>query len=593
MIRSFAPRLVCSVAALSLLWSGAEARPVPVKGTKPAVAAASVQPARPWLYQNSDVPIDTAWLFGTLPNGLRYAIRRNGVPPGQVSIRMRVDAGSLYERPQESGYAHFIEHLTFRGSKFVPDGESKRLWQRLGVSFGSDSNAQTTPTATTYALDLPNATPDSIGESLKILSGMASDPNIVPSAVEAERAIVLAEMRESAGAASRVEDASRALFFAGQPLGSHAPIGTTQSLTAATDDSLRAFHDRWYRPENVVISISGDADPKALEALIVRHFADWKAEGPAASAPDFGKPDPRARSSAVVVQPAAPVTLSLVWLRPWQAKADTIVYNQRKLADTVAIQMINRRLEEAARRPAPPFYRRGSRRTMSAAPPTALSSASCRPTRGGNRRWARCARSSRTPRRRPRARPRSTANISAFETNLAVDVENQDTEASATQAGNIVSAVDIRETTVTAQAALDIYRAARGIMTPDYMLDATRRMFSGDAMRAMLVLPLADMGAEARLAAAHSAPVERRAGRARSTSTVTMDDLPALPPQGKVVSRAPVGRAGHGIHHLCSNGVRMTLFANNGESGKVRVNVRFGHGLRDLSPKQAQPIMGG
>jgi hypothetical protein len=139
MIRSFAPRLVCSVAALSLLWSGAEARPVPVKGTKPAVAAASVQPARPWLYQNSDVPIDTAWLFGTLPNGLRYAIRRNGVPPGQVSIRMRVDAGSLYERPQESGYAHFIEHLTFRGSKFVPDGESKRLWQRLGVSFGSDS----------------------------------------------------------------------------------------------------------------------------------------------------------------------------------------------------------------------------------------------------------------------------------------------------------------------------------------------------------------------------------------------------------------------------------------------------------------------
>jgi zinc protease len=588
MIRSFAPRLVCSVAALSLLWSGAEARPVPVKGTKPAVAAASVQPARPWLYQNSDVPIDTAWLFGTLPNGLRYAIRRNGVPPGQVSIRMRVDAGSLYERPQESGYAHFIEHLTFRGSKFVPDGESKRLWQRLGVSFGSDSNAQTTPTATTYALDLPNATPDSIGESLKILSGMASDPNIVPSAVEAERAIVLAEMRESAGAASRVEDASRALFFAGQPLGSHAPIGTTQSLTAATDDSLRAFHDRWYRPENVVISISGDADPKALEALIVRHFADWKAEGPAASAPDFGKPDPRARSSAVVVQPAAPVTLSLVWLRPWQAKADTIVYNQRKLADTVAIQMINRRLEEAARRPGSAFLQAG----IEADDVSRSANGTFVSILPSDKGWEQALGQVRAIIEDAKAAPASEAEIDreykAFETNLAVDVENQDTEASATQADNIVSAVDIRETAVTAQAALDIYRGARGIMTPGYMLDATRRMFSGDAMRAMLVLPLADAGAEARLAAALSAPVSAAQGVRIKASTVSMDDLPALPPQGKVVSRVPAGALGMEFITF-ANGVKMTLFANNGESGKVRVNVRFGHGLRDLSPKQAQP----
>ena len=117
----------------------------------PALAA----PATPWLYRGSDIPPDKAWVFGELPNGLRYAVRNNGVPPRQVSIRMVIDAGSLNEGPGEHGYAHFNEHLSFRGSKYVPDGEAKRLWQRLGATFGSDTNATTSPTQTIYKLDLP------------------------------------------------------------------------------------------------------------------------------------------------------------------------------------------------------------------------------------------------------------------------------------------------------------------------------------------------------------------------------------------------------------------------------------------------------
>ncbi|WP_163360505.1 insulinase family protein, partial [Klebsiella aerogenes] len=87
----------------------------------------------------------------------RYAVRKNGVPPGQVSVRVRMDVGSLMEQDSERGFAHLLEHLSFRGSVHVPDGESKRIWQRLGVTFGSDSNASTTFTATTYKLDLPMA----------------------------------------------------------------------------------------------------------------------------------------------------------------------------------------------------------------------------------------------------------------------------------------------------------------------------------------------------------------------------------------------------------------------------------------------------
>jgi len=276
---SFAPRpaaMLASTFAIAALLAGGFAASADARLPQATASASQTpsEPARPWLYESSDVPIDPAWRFGTLSNGLRYAIRRNGVPPGQLSMRVRIDVGSLMERSDELGFAHFLEHLTFRGSRHVPDGASKLIWQRLGVSFGSDSNARTTPISTTYALDLPDASPEGLEESVKILAGMMMEPNIVPAAIDAERAIVLAEMREGTDAASKVADASRALYFAGQPLGKNPPIGTEQTLNAATAKMLKAFHDRWYRPENTVIAIwryrsgaDGGADRETFRPL--------------------------------------------------------------------------------------------------------------------------------------------------------------------------------------------------------------------------------------------------------------------------------------------------------------------------------------
>ena len=70
-----------------------------------------------WLYRGSDIARDPAWTFGTLPNGLRYAVRRNALPAGQVSIRIRIDAGALNEADSERGWAHFVEHMLFRGTR--------------------------------------------------------------------------------------------------------------------------------------------------------------------------------------------------------------------------------------------------------------------------------------------------------------------------------------------------------------------------------------------------------------------------------------------------------------------------------------------
>ena len=82
--------------------------PLLVLAAPPAPAQSAKAPV-PWLYRGSDVPPDKEWVIGELPNGLRYAVRKNGVPPGQVSIRIRLDVGSLHEKDSERGYAHLIE----------------------------------------------------------------------------------------------------------------------------------------------------------------------------------------------------------------------------------------------------------------------------------------------------------------------------------------------------------------------------------------------------------------------------------------------------------------------------------------------------
>ena len=136
-MKTFSHIKIALLASSLLLCPAVWAESAPITVPVDAQTAADV----PWLYEGSDVPIDKSWTFGKLENGLRYAVKNNQVTSGQVSIRVRIDAGALHEEDDEQGFAHLLEHLAFRGSEFVPDGESKRIWQRLGVSFGSDSNA--------------------------------------------------------------------------------------------------------------------------------------------------------------------------------------------------------------------------------------------------------------------------------------------------------------------------------------------------------------------------------------------------------------------------------------------------------------------
>ncbi|MCF8709731.1 M16 family metallopeptidase [Rhizorhapis sp. SPR117] len=576
-------RIANLVPAIALVLAGIS----PLVPLQAQSTAASARQEVPWLYKGSDVPVDTAWLFGTLDNGLRYAIRDNGVPPGQVSIRVRVDAGSLMEENHELGFAHFLEHLTFRGSKYVPDGEAKRVWQRLGATFGSDSNAQTTPTGTVYRLDLPDASQDGLDESMKILAGMIAEPTINDASVNSERAVIMAEQREGYGPQVRIADATRALFFAGQRLATHSPIGTTQTLQSATAKDLRAFHDRWYRPENVVISIAGDGDPKVFETYVRKYFGGWKGKGKAQPIPDFGKPNGDLPTSEVLVEPGLPAMLSMAYLRPWVLKNDTIIYNQERLTDMLALQMINRRLEARAR--AGGSYLQASVSQDDVSRSVDGTFISVLPL---GEDWAAALNDVRAVIEDAKASPPSQAEIdreyNEFESLMAISVENKDTEAGSKQADDIVGAVDIRETVASPETALKIFRDMKPGLTPQKLLESTRRMFTGVAMRSILTLPAEQKDAEAKLALALASPVEPAKDVRLSGPAVTADALPKLGPPGTVTSRETLSDLDIEMVSY-SNGVKLSLFANAAEKEKIRVNIRFGRGYQAFSPTKPVP----
>jgi len=540
--------------------------------------------AVPWLYENSDIPVDRSWTFGELDNGIRYAVKRNGVPPGQVSIRLRVDVGSLMETEEEQGFAHFMEHLTFRGSTHVPDGEAKRVWQRLGATFGSDSNAETTPTQTVYKLDLPNASTASLDESLKILSGMVSSPGLSITAVNAERPVVLAELRERAGPQNIVQNATRELFFAGQRLANRAPIGTPETLSAATPKMLQLFHQRWYRPEHTVIVIAGDGDPAMFEEMLNKHFSQWQGRGEAGTIPDFGQPRDIADISRVVIEPTLPRIISMVVARPWEQVEDTIVYNQQILIDLLALQLINRRLEARAR--AGGSYLQASVGQDDVSRSIDGTFINIVPL-GSD--WEAALQDVRAVIADATANAPSEADIAReiaeFDAALAIGVESYQTEAARKQADNIINAVDIRETVATPQVALDVFRGMRDLYTPERLLESTRKLFSGVSTRALLTSPDAVDDGMVRLATALRSRVTAASDVRVAQSDIGFEALKKIGKKGAVRSSRTIER--FDVEQLeLTNGVRVLLFPNTAERNKIMVNARFGHGYSGLSSRE-------
>ena len=237
------------------------------------------QPGPGWIQVRQSVEADPEVRSGVLPNGMRYFVRHSPHPATGLSLRLGFDVGSVEEADSERGFAHFVEHLAFRQTRSAPQGGLDATFARLGVKFGRDLNAETTQFSTTYQLDFNAANAAGTDQGFRWLRDVADGVIFTPAVIASEHGVVIAEQVETADEARRVSETLAK--FHGPELRStvRRPDGLSRSLAAVTEPALRAFYERWYRPENAVLIAVGDQPAAALEQLVRSHFASWQGKG--------------------------------------------------------------------------------------------------------------------------------------------------------------------------------------------------------------------------------------------------------------------------------------------------------------------------
>jgi predicted Zn-dependent peptidase len=213
-----------------------------------------------------------------LPSGLRVITVR--LPAARsFSAVAYVRAGSRMESRAQSGMAHFMEHLTFKGTASWP---TTRAVSEAIEGIGGTSNAATDREATTYWTRVPSRF---AGLSMQMLGELITRPLMREEDVAHERAVVVEEIR------SYRDDPGEYVFnlldqavFGDTPLGWEI-AGDEDSVAALTAPALGEFWERWYRPSNVVLAAAGDVDHEQVCEMAVRAFGSES--GPDPDGPRF------------------------------------------------------------------------------------------------------------------------------------------------------------------------------------------------------------------------------------------------------------------------------------------------------------------
>lgn len=570
--------------AASLLLAGTALLAAPPTPS-PARSTVAASPSG-WM-QGEGLRADPELKLGTLPNGMRYVIRRNKTPPGEASLRLLIDTGSLNEADDQRGLAHFLEHMVLNGTEGVPEGDFVKRLERAGLRFGPDTNASTGFGQTVFKLELPQASKATLDEAFFLLREVAGKATIDAGALDRERGIILSEERARATPSYRMLVDQLAWLYPGQRLAERLPIGTTEVIRTAPRQRLLDYYRAWYRPERATMIIVGDVDPADIERRLQTQFGDWKGIGPAGTPADQGKPMVRPLDARLFIDPAFAAALTMNWVRPADPTPDSLADRTRDLEEQIAATILNRRLEKLAQKDgAPPFV--AARLSMSNLEETADTTSLAVQARLGD--WRGALNSIDQEQRRLVQHgvtddevERELVGVRAA---LEAGVASAATRANASLADSVVAAVG-NETVVTSPAdRLGFFQQVAPTMTAARVSAAAKRLFTGSGPLLYLSLPRGGVTKEMLLAAYESSrkvAVSPPAAQARIAWPYERFGTP-----GTVAERREFKDIG-ATHVRFANGVRLTVRPSTTRKEQVLVSVRFGDGRLSMPSDRTSP----
>jgi zinc protease len=544
-----------------------------------AAATALAAAGTGFAHDTSDLKPDPAAKFGRFDNGLRYVIRPNAEPKGRASLRLAVLAGAFHEQEDQRGLAHFLEHLGFNGSEHYAPGTLIEFFQRMGMSFGGDTNASTGFDRTTYMIELPNTREETLAEGLRVLGDYAGGLLLLTEEIDKERGVILSEKRARDSVGFRTQMAMFEFMFGSTLLPKRMPIGLEEVIAKAPRERFTDFWNTWYRPEKMAVVVVGDIDVGQVEKQIGATFATLKARAPARAEPDLGQVttftgvrtmfhgEPEAPATNVTIQCTTPIAF----------EPDTAAHRLKLLPRRLAVAMLNRRLSVLAKAENAPFSQASA--SVSEYYHLARNASiglTCKPEQ-----WPAALAVGEQELRRALEHGFQAGEllevVANFTNSLDQAVKTAPTRRSNGLANEIAGGLVDREVFTTPADEQALFKPALARVTPAECAAALRAAFEGNgrfvAVTGNVKIP-GDAAAAITAAYETARAVAVKPSAAEAVATWAYTDFGA---PGKVTKREHVADLDVTLVTF-ANGVRLNLKKTDFEAGRIRLHARVGYG---------------
>jgi len=208
----------------------------------------------------------------TLPNGLTVLYHVDHSTP-VAAVLLWYNVGSKVEQPGRTGFAHLFEHMMFKGSRNVADGQHWALLEAAGGRAGADINGTTSWDRTNYFEQVPS-------NQVELALWLESDrmgtltETLTKEKLDNQREVVKNERRQSVDNqpyGSWLEKSEELMFPESHPY-HHSVIGSMADLSAASVEDVRSFFKTYYAPNNAVLVVAGDIEVPQTKAMVRKYF---------------------------------------------------------------------------------------------------------------------------------------------------------------------------------------------------------------------------------------------------------------------------------------------------------------------------------
>ena len=312
--------------------------------------------------QLPQLPMDKAVRYGKLPNGLTYYIRHNALPENRANFYIAQKVGSVQEEDNQRGLAHFLEHMCFNGTDNFPDDRLLKYCEGIGVKFGLNLNAYTSTDETVYNIDDVPVTENNVDSCLLILRDWADGLTLATKEIDKERGVIHEEWRMRSSASSRIFERNLPALYPGSRYGYRYPIGTMEVIDNFQPEELRAYYEKWYRPDLQGVIVVGDIDVEKVEAKIKALFSPIVMPENAAAYEHY--PVPATSEPIYIIDKDKEQARAIIQVMfkddplPEELK-NTPMFLAANYMNSVAASILNARLGEISQKPECPFIGAG------------------------------------------------------------------------------------------------------------------------------------------------------------------------------------------------------------------------------------------